>query len=243
MTQVPQLSITPPRPRPGSKAAIVCPSAPGVALFPHRVERGMGYLRKLGLEPVLMPNAGAMDRWVAGSPEARAEDLHRAFADPTVSVVLCGIGGNHSHQVVPHLDWALIRENPKIFQGYSDVTTLLWALGRHAGLRTFHGPTLVAELAEYPEVFPFTDRFLRGTWLGNDSLTFTPAEAWTDELLNWATKADLDTAAPAEPGRWMASPSTRRGRGSAYRRLPRDRLLAPEGFHRVAQSDRRGARA
>jgi muramoyltetrapeptide carboxypeptidase len=200
MNQAPQLSITPPRPRPGSKVAIVCPSAPGVALFPHRVERGLAYLRGLGLEPVLMANAAAMDGWVAGSPEARADDLHQAIGDPEVDIVLCAIGGNHSHQVVPLLDWSLIRQHPKIFQGYSDMTTLLWALGKHAGLRTFHGPTLVAELAEYPEVLPFTDRFLRGAWFGADPLEFTPAETWTDEFLNWLTKADLERPRALKPG-------------------------------------------
>jgi muramoyltetrapeptide carboxypeptidase LdcA involved in peptidoglycan recycling len=200
MTQVPPLSIIPPRPRPGSKVAIVSPAAPAVALFPHRVERGMGYLRGLGLEPVLMPNAAAIDRWVAGSPQARADDLHKAFADPDVSVVLCGLGGNHSHQVVPHLDWNLLRANPKVFQGYSDITTLLWAIGRHAGLRTFHGPSLLAELGEYPEVLPFTDRYLRAAWFGSDPLVFTPAEAWTDEFLDWWKKADLERPRRLKPG-------------------------------------------
>lgn len=200
MTPVRQLSIKPPRPRSGSKVAIVSPSAPALAIFPHRAERGLAYLRGLGLEPVLMPNAGAVERWVAGSPQARADDLHRAFADPEVSVVLCAIGGNHAHQVVPHLDWALIRDNPKVFQGYSDMTTLLWALGRHAGLRTFHGPTLLAEFGEYPEVLPFTDRFLRAVWFGDDALAFRPAEAWTDEFLDWSRKADLERPRRLKPG-------------------------------------------
>jgi muramoyltetrapeptide carboxypeptidase LdcA involved in peptidoglycan recycling len=205
MTIVPQLSITPPRPRRGSKVAIVSPSAPGVALFPHRVERGMAYLRTLGLEPVLMPNAAASDRWLAGNAQARADDLHCAFADPQVSVVLCAIGGNHSHQVVPHLDWDLIRANPKIFHGYSDVTTLLWALGRHAGLRTFHGPTLLAECGEFPEVLPFTDQFLRAAWFGGDPIAFAPAATWTDEFLDWGRKADLERPRRLKSGGgWVA---------------------------------------
>lgn len=200
MAEVSQLSIKPPRPRRGSKVAIVSPSAPALAAFPHRVERGLAYLRTLGLEPILMPNAAACDRWVAGSPQARADDLHRAFADPDVSVVLCALGGNHAHQVVPCLDWALIRNHPKIFQGYSDMTTLLWAIGRHAGLRTFHGPTLLAEMGEFPEVLPFTDRHLRGAWFGETPLIFGPADAWTDEFLDWGTKADLNRPRQLKPG-------------------------------------------
>ena len=114
--------------------------------------------------------------------------------------MLCAIGGNHAHQVVPHLDWNLIRNHPRIFQGYSDMTTLLWAIGRHAGLRTFHGPTLLAELGEYPEVLPLTDRCLRAAWFGDAPLRFKPADNWTDELLDWRTHADLERPRRLKPG-------------------------------------------
>jgi muramoyltetrapeptide carboxypeptidase LdcA involved in peptidoglycan recycling len=53
-----------------------------------------------------------------------------------VTVVLAGIGGNHSNQLLPFLDFELIRSHPKLFQGYSDITVLHWALARHAGLST-----------------------------------------------------------------------------------------------------------
>src|SRR5262249_27137328 len=135
-----------------------------------------------------------------GSPEARADDIHRAFADPDVSVVLCAIGGNHSNQVIPHLDMELIRRNPKVFQGYSDMTVLLWALGRHAGLRTFHGPSLLAEMGEFPAVLPYTDRFLRAAWFGTEPLTFEPTELWTDEFLDWFKKLDLERPRRLKPG-------------------------------------------
>src|SRR5947209_3606151 len=96
--------IKPPRARPGDTVAVISPSWPAVASWPHRVARGRAYLESLGLRVRIMPNAGGREGWVSGSPQARAADLHQAFADPDVAVVLCAIGGNHSNQMLPYLD-------------------------------------------------------------------------------------------------------------------------------------------
>ena len=183
--------LVPPRVKPGDTVAIVCPSAPAVAYWPHRVERGREFLHSLGLRTRLMPNAGARDGFTAGTPEQRAADIHEAFLDPDVSVVLAAIGGYNSNQLLPHLDFDLIAAHPKVLQGYSDITWLLWAVALRSGLRTFHGPALVPELGEFPEVLPFTARSLRAAWFGEDPTPFSPAEAWTDEFLDWFARADL----------------------------------------------------
>ena len=180
--------------------AIITPSAPAVALWPHRVERGRAYLESLGLRVRLMPNAGRRDGWVSASPRERADDIHAAFLDDDVRVVLAAIGGNHSNQILPFLDFDLIAAHPKIVQGYSDVTVLLWAILERARLRTFHGPALVSELGEFPSPLPFTDRWLRAAWFGAASLTFEPASDWTDEFLDWFAKADLVRPRELRPG-------------------------------------------
>jgi muramoyltetrapeptide carboxypeptidase len=183
--------VRPRRVRPGDTVAIVSPSFPAAATWPHRAERGIAYLETLGLRAKVMPNASRSGHWTSGSPEERAADLHEAFADPDVSVVLCSIGGNHSNQLLSHLDFDLIRANPKLFQGYSDMTVLHWAIGLETGLSTFYGPALVPELGEFPEVLPLTDRFLRAAWFGDEPLRYEPATAWTDELLDWNERLDL----------------------------------------------------
>lgn len=116
------------------------------------------YLESLGLKARLMPNAAGSARWVSGSPKQRVADIHAAFLDDDVRVVLASIGGNRSDQLLPYLDFDLIAAHPKIVQGYSDTTVLLWAIASRAGIRTFHGPALTLELAEYPAVLPLTDR-------------------------------------------------------------------------------------
>jgi muramoyltetrapeptide carboxypeptidase len=181
----------PPRVRPGDTVAVVSPSFGAVGRWPHRVERGTSYLESLGLNAKVMPNAARSDGWVSASPEARAKDLHEAFLDDAVTVVLAGIGGNHSNQLLPLLDYDLIAAHPKVFQGYSDMTVLHWALAKHAGVSTFYGPALVPELGEFPQVLPYTDRYLRAAWFGGETIVFEPSETWTDELLDWNAKLDL----------------------------------------------------
>jgi muramoyltetrapeptide carboxypeptidase LdcA involved in peptidoglycan recycling len=180
-----------PRVHPGDAVAIVSPSFGAVATWPHRAERGIAYLESLGLRVKVMPHANEAGHWTSGPPEARAADLHEAFTDPEVAVVLCSTGGNHSNQVLPHLDFDLIRANPKIFQGYSDMTVLHWALAKTAGVPTFYGPALVPELGEFPHVLPDTDAALRAAWFGDEPLRFTPAGTWTDEFLDWNLQLDL----------------------------------------------------
>jgi muramoyltetrapeptide carboxypeptidase len=76
---------------------------------------------------------------VSAPAPARAEDIHQAFLDEEVAVVLAGSGGNHSNQVLPFLDYELIRAHPKVVQSYSDITVIQCALLGHAGLSTSTG--------------------------------------------------------------------------------------------------------
>ncbi len=178
--------------RPGDTVAVVSPAFPAVARYPHRVERARAYLESLGLRMKLMPNAALDGAWAAGSGAQRADDINAAFADDEVAAVLCALGGNHSNQILPHLDYDLIRSHPKVFHGYSDVTVLQWALFAHSGLRSLYGPMLAASLAEAPAVLPYTDRWLRAAWFGDAPLRFEPADEWTDEVIDF----DLDPPAP-----------------------------------------------
>lgn len=189
----------PPRVTAGDRVALVSPSWCGAGLFPHRVERGRQYIESIGLTLDVMPNAMAVSGWTAGTAQQRVDDLHAAFTDPRISVVLCAIGGNHSNELVDLLDFDLIRANPKVFQGLSDITVLHCAIHRHAGLATLYGPALVTNLGEYPVVFDATDRSLREAWFGGEPIAYTAAPEWTEEFLDFRTKADLSRARAMQP--------------------------------------------
>lgn len=108
--------------------------------------------------------------------------------------------GNHSNELVDLLDYDLIRAHPKIFQGLSDITVLHCALQRHAEIATFYGPALVTSLAEFPAVFDLTDRAMRAAWFGDAPLRYEAAVEWTDEFLDFGTKADLSRPRERRPG-------------------------------------------
>lgn len=186
--------------RAGDTVAIVSPSAPAAAWWPHRLARASAYLKSLGLRVRVMPNATGDSGWVSGSPQERVADLHEAFADPAVRAVLATIGGNHCNQLLPYLDFDLVRANPKIFQGYSDVTVLHWAFLKASGLGTFYGPSLMLELAEFPRTLRYTDDGLRAAWFAAQPLCFTAPSEWTDEFLDYANHEDESRPRQMRPG-------------------------------------------
>ena len=97
-------------------------------------------LEALGLRLSFSRNAEAMDRFDSSPVEARISDLHEAFADPGVKGMLTTLGGYNSNGLLGYLDYDLIRENPKILSGFSDITALSTAIYARTGLVTYSGP-------------------------------------------------------------------------------------------------------
>jgi muramoyltetrapeptide carboxypeptidase len=98
--------------------------------------------QKLGLRLTFGKHVNEEDPPFLASPatEARLEDLHDAFGDSKVRAVITVIGGFNSNEMLPYLDYSLIRSNPKIFCGYSDITALENAIYAKTGLVTYSGP-------------------------------------------------------------------------------------------------------
>ena len=149
--------------RRGSTLAVVTPASAAKA---ELVRAGIDCLEGLGYRTKLMPHA--LDRgplYYAGTAEARAGDLMAAFADKAIDGIVCTRGGWGSAELLPLLDAAVVRANPKVFVGYSDHTSLHTWLAREAGLVTFYGPMAAAD-------FGRADGFDRASWghaVGGDS--------------------------------------------------------------------------
>ena len=113
-----------------------------------RLDRGLDRLRTLGYSPSLASNAQSRGPlFFAGTPGERLADLHAAFADPTVALVAAVRGGYGSNYLLDALDLDLIRQNPKPFFAYSDLTGLQLRLLDRLGLPAFHGPMVAADFA------------------------------------------------------------------------------------------------
>lgn len=150
--------VVPPRLGTGDLVRIVSPSAPVASLVPGRLARAQTNLRAMGYRTDLAAHVTARTGHTAGTRVERLEDLHAAFLDPEVRMILASIGGFSSHQLLEDLDAELIRRHPKILIGYSDITALLTAIHRRTGLVTFLGPAALPQFGEAGGLMPYTRR-------------------------------------------------------------------------------------
>ncbi len=138
--------IKPKRLSQGDTLGVIAPSS---ALQPHIVERAIKNLEGLGFKVKLGKNCRNQRGYLAGTDAERLEDLHWAFSDPEVDAVWCIRGGYGATRLLPNIDFKLIKKNPKIFIGYSDITALHVAIFQQTGLVTFHGPVGTSEYNDY----------------------------------------------------------------------------------------------
>ncbi|MGH3717076.1 MAG: LD-carboxypeptidase, partial [Micromonosporaceae bacterium] len=190
----------PPKPKPGDKVAVVSPSAGLPELFPGVYELGLRRLRELyDLEPVEYPTT----RKMGSSPADRARDLHAAFADPQITAVMASIGGDDQITVLPHLDAALIRANPKPFFGFSDNTNVLTYLWQQ-GIVGYHGGSVMVHLGR-GELLPYSIESLRTALFTSGEVEVAAPGASTDEVIEWDRPEALTSGRPVVPNdgwRW-----------------------------------------
>ena len=139
----------------GDTIAIVSPSWGGPSVFPHVYENGLKILEEWGLKIKEYPTARASADYLRKNPEMRAKDINDAFYNPEVKAILTSIGGDDSVRILPYIDREIIKNNPKIFLGYSDATTL-HVFFNQLGLVTFYGPSIMAgfsQMKNLPESF------------------------------------------------------------------------------------------
>ena len=139
------------------------------------------------LQVVEMPNTLKDANWLARNPKARADDLMQAFADPSIKGIFATIGGEDSIRLLPFIDLDIIKDNPKVFLGYSD-TTISHLVCYKAGLVSFYGPSIMAEFAENGGMFPYMVNSLRQTIFSSEVIgeIKLATDGWTVERLDWA---------------------------------------------------------
>lgn len=120
------------------------------------------------------------DEFRSSSIASRVDDLHTAFGDPNVAGILTVIGGFNSNELLPHLDWDLISDNPKVFCGYSDITALSNAIYARTGLMTYSGPHWSS--FGMRDHFEPTGEWFRTALMTDQPIVLRPSETWTDDL-------------------------------------------------------------
>ncbi len=138
-----------------------------------------------GLEVVAMPNALKGSKFIYEHPEARANDLMDAFKDESIKGIFCAIGGDDSIRILPYIDYDSIKNNPKIFMGYSDTTVSHFMMNK-AGITSFYGPSVMCEFGEYVKMFDYTSQAVEKI-LFNDSENYKieSSKVWSKAFVPW----------------------------------------------------------
>lgn len=174
--------IIPERLKKGDKVMVIAP-ARGLKMIGQDVRKiATERLESLGLEVVFAPNTTDENWDYMGSTsiEKRVEDIHTAFADKSVKGILTVIGGTNSNQLLPYLDYTLIKNNPKILCGYSDITALANAIYAKTGLEVYYGPHFSSLGMKYGCDYTFEHFTKMLITDGTDEIT--PSEIWSDDL-------------------------------------------------------------
>jgi len=172
----------------GDRIAIVGPSAALATIFPHKRDLGMQRLQSVfGLEPVLYQSA-SNDR--DSSPIARANDLIEAFADPTITAIICTIGGDDLVRIIPFLIDNLICSEPKALLGFSDITALHLLLWKR-GIVSYYGGNLMCQFAMGGDMHSYTVNSIQQTLFTSDSQKLLPSVSFLDGQPDWADPGNL----------------------------------------------------
>ncbi len=175
----------------GDVVAIISPSWGGPSIFPDIYENGLKILREWGLKVKEFPTARMDAEFLRSKPQIRAKDVNDAFANPEVRGIFTSIGGDNSVRILPFLDKKIIVNNPKIFMGYSDASTL-HTYCNLLGIATFHGPSIMAgfsQMENLPESFKTHVRnFL---FEPKESYEYKPYQKYCDGYPDWANKESI----------------------------------------------------
>ena len=123
--------------------------APASGVSDEDFEKALQNLTDLGLKTKIGKYVRANNGFLAGTDRQRLEDLHWAFADKEIKAVWCVRGGYGVTRLLPAVNFNLIKRNPKIFIGYSDITALHISIYQNCGLATFHGPVAASTFSDY----------------------------------------------------------------------------------------------
>jgi muramoyltetrapeptide carboxypeptidase len=144
MSSFPIPRLKPPALRPGDTVGIVAPAS---NIKQAELEAGCEALRRASYLPFYFDSILEQDLYFAGSTQRRARELEEMFVRDDVRAIICARGGYGSNYLLEALDLEKIKAHPKIFIGYSDLTSLLTYFADATGLITFHGPMVAKDWA------------------------------------------------------------------------------------------------
>jgi len=163
-------------------------------------------LEELGLKVSFGKHVNEIDDFKSTSIESRIEDLHDAFLDKNVKAILTVLGGYNANQLLNYIDWNVIKNNPKIFCGYSDITILNNSIYAKTGLVNYYGPhysTFGQKL-----YFDYTLDYFKKCMFSEEPYIIKESETWSDD--EWYKEQEKRVLIPNE-GYWIINEGSASG--------------------------------
>ena len=175
-------AIKPPRLKAGDTIGLVTPAT---YLTEVQLREAIKRFATLGFKVRYTPNMLVRKGYLGGTDRQRADDINAFFADESINGIICGRGGYGCGRILPYLDYEVIKSHPKVFMGYSDITAMLYAIYKNAGLICFHGPMGTSDYND------FTTRYFREVLMNpGNSLTYQHPDP--EPLMTLATDGEVN---------------------------------------------------
>jgi len=181
--------IYPAKLKSGDEVRIVAPARSLVIIAKEMREIANQRFADLGLKLSFGKHAEECDDFKSSSIESRVQDLHEAFTDKNVKAIITVIGGYNCNQLLKYLDWELIKSNPKIFCGYSDITILNNAILQKTGLVSYSGPHYSSFGQKL--YFDYTLDYFQRCLMQEKPFEIEPSDNWSDD--EWYKDQDKRT--------------------------------------------------
>lgn len=172
-------SIFPEKLKKGDKVMVIAPADSLSFLSKEVIAIANKRFAEMGLEVVISKNAMEVDEFDSSSIESRIADLHNAFLDKKIKGIFAAFGGFNSNQLLRHIDWNIIKDNPKVFVGYSDITALQHAIFAKTGLVTYSGPVYSTFGQEL--YFDYTLDYFNKCLENSGEFSILASESWSDD--------------------------------------------------------------
>lgn len=171
--------IYPPKLKSGDEIRVIAPARSLGIISDETKKIANQRFSDLGLKLTFGKHVDEIDDFKSSSIKSRLEDLHEAFTDKKVKAIITVIGGFNSNQLLEYIDWNLIKKNPKILCGYSDITILNNAIFTKTGLVTYSGPHYSSFGMKL--YFDYTLEYFKKCLFSDESFEISPSENWTDD--------------------------------------------------------------
>lgn len=158
----------------GDEIRVIAPSGSLSRVRKDIYDHALSYLESQGFKITFSKNSSEMDEFKSSKITSRVEDIHEAFADKNVKMIITCIGGFNVNQILSYLDYELIKENPKIICGYSDITALLHAIYAKTGLVTYHGPHF--STFGFDKEAKYTQEYFYNCVMNDNSISIKPSK-------------------------------------------------------------------